>query len=340
MKIGLSRKVISVILAVLMVFTALPMTVFASVDNVDGTDEKSAALQEAITAYENKMDGTVYTNMYAAYKAYVDANEAYDAYVYGDDSSIDLATYTNALTTATANMTAWSSDFYAQATGSVSWPGSSDSSTYTQGTAYDQVLYATEVTTKITETTQFNNCLVRFYYPATTVLLYDGISGHVPKLPVGFTARKYTTSARYIYAVYPCVSSSDYTDDTNLQFTDYWHSGNGNNGDAVDWGWAYARTNSTPGYNYATGAASSGTSESHKSTGLANNSNNWYGHANVLSYVGGDIDGAGKELKLNWYTCCAASSTGTVTVDDNVRVKIVNYKLVIDTIETDRKSVV
>ena len=96
----MTKKFISVFLAVMMVVTMIPMSVFAATTN-NASDADAVALKNAMTAYENAMDGTIYTNMDAAYAAYVNANKAYDAYVYGD-ANITLSTYTNDLTTKTA----------------------------------------------------------------------------------------------------------------------------------------------------------------------------------------------------------------------------------------------
>lgn len=66
------KKVLSILLSVLMIITAMPFAgVTAFADNAN-----YKAVQDAITAYETMMDGSVYTNMAPAYNAYVNANEA------------------------------------------------------------------------------------------------------------------------------------------------------------------------------------------------------------------------------------------------------------------------
>lgn len=97
------------LLSVLMVVTMLPTFALSASAATSHKASDSAAIQlkSAITAYETKMNGTVYTNMKAAYDAYVAANKAYDAYVYGD-SNVTLSTYTTNLTNATNAMSAWS----------------------------------------------------------------------------------------------------------------------------------------------------------------------------------------------------------------------------------------
>lgn len=97
------------LLSVLMVVTMLPTFALSAsaATSHKASDSAATQLKSAITAYETKMNGTVYTNMKAAYDAYVAANKAYDAYVYGD-SNVTLSTYTTNLTNATNAMSAWS----------------------------------------------------------------------------------------------------------------------------------------------------------------------------------------------------------------------------------------
>ncbi|MBR2100826.1 MAG: hypothetical protein IJ927_05890, partial [Eubacterium sp.] len=75
---------------------------------------EAKALQLAMINYENKMaEGKVYKNMSAAYNAYVAANKGFDAYVYGGDTSVDIATLANNLNTATDNMnTEWTRAYF------------------------------------------------------------------------------------------------------------------------------------------------------------------------------------------------------------------------------------
>ena len=98
MKKSLSKKILAMFLAVLMLVTAVPFTSFAA------TETELNDLNAAITAYENKMNGTVYTNMKSAYDAYIVAREAKDAYVYGNNKSADLAKATQELKAATEKM--------------------------------------------------------------------------------------------------------------------------------------------------------------------------------------------------------------------------------------------
>lgn len=105
MKTHLSKRVLSVLLAVLMVITSVPMMAFTAFADID--DAVTGAIDDAMQVYELKMDGTVYTNMKAAYDAYLDAKEARDAFVYGD-IDVDLNAAAKKLQDATNAMTPWS----------------------------------------------------------------------------------------------------------------------------------------------------------------------------------------------------------------------------------------
>ena len=98
----LSKRILSIVLSALMVVTMLPT--FA----ISASAATNSNLESAISAYESKMDGTVYTNMKAAYDLYVQANYAKEALYFGDTSSYDANDIATKLTAATNAMTAWS----------------------------------------------------------------------------------------------------------------------------------------------------------------------------------------------------------------------------------------
>ena len=100
MKTRKGKRFLSVLLAAIMVLTALPLTALAE----GPTPAKSDALitlDNAINAYESAMDGKIYADMATAYDKYMAAKQARDMYVYGGDASQDLRTAAQALTTAT-----------------------------------------------------------------------------------------------------------------------------------------------------------------------------------------------------------------------------------------------
>ena len=164
---NLSKKVLAVLLSALMVFTALPFTALANA----ATDAEALQLKTAMEAYEGEMDGTIHTNMLPAYNAYIDANEAYDAYLYGAGTTAQLTAAKTALEAATAAMQVWTVPVF-------------DAKAYHEGNeaknAYSNVVYCT-TTTNWSGTNGYNNSYttigsqkVKIAMPTNIVFVYDG----------------------------------------------------------------------------------------------------------------------------------------------------------------------
>lgn len=100
----ISKKSLAILIALLMIIPVMPFTPPISVEAATDT----SALKNAISAYENKMNGTIYTNMKDAYDKYILACEAYDAITYGERTGIDVNTVASNLSNATTAMTAFS----------------------------------------------------------------------------------------------------------------------------------------------------------------------------------------------------------------------------------------
>ena len=102
----LSSKIIAVFLAVLMVMTSAPLAAIAS---TTAANSVLTALNDEIDAYRAQMNGTVYTNMLAAYNAYINAVKVYDKAAYGanDVTQADIESATNTLNTARTAMGTW-----------------------------------------------------------------------------------------------------------------------------------------------------------------------------------------------------------------------------------------
>ena len=147
------------------------------------------ALALLVARYEGMMNGTVYKNMAPAYKAYVDACEALDAYNYGGSygqNSAQIANAYSALNTAISGMTEWSAPAF-----------SAKSYYYSDEVGsgyYSNVVYSTSGDSGGTVAqSSSKNC--NYYYeagathlkliaPTTTVLVYDGIAGHEVSSPI------------------------------------------------------------------------------------------------------------------------------------------------------------
>lgn len=206
----MTKKIISVLLAVMMVVTMLPMSVFAAT-TLSKDDQVAVNAQAAIAAYENKMDGTIYKNMQAAYDAYINVVKSYNVYAYGDTDN-GLASYTQALIDATNAMTTegiydWTA--YAGITSAVpTFNGNSvsDSNLYgniiTAGTCTSGLNGKTDGETS-GQAVAFDRAAdtdVVVYHPEV-VALYDGKANIV--IPVAAAVKKRKNKARYVFTVYP-----------------------------------------------------------------------------------------------------------------------------------------
>lgn len=210
------KKLLSIVLAIMMAITSMPIsavTVFAA------NDEAVTEVEAAMVAYETKFSSDTYlVGISEAYEAYVACQKALDAYLYGGQTNA-LEGKADALIEATANLDTFDSDTYATATGEISWLQYTNSSysayniiDVSEGTA--NVLYAAEVGNHVAETATFNNCIVRYYMPSTSILLYDGIT--TPSIPIAFAARKTTSQVRYIYVTYPTSGTSSTDSSTGM----------------------------------------------------------------------------------------------------------------------------
>lgn len=334
----LTKKLISCFLVVLLVVSSLPMTVFASLDSVDGLDSlgdaNSTALMETIEEYEAMMDGTVYTNMSAAYEAYVDANEAYDAYVYGE-ATIDLSTYQTTLETAMAAMTEWSYNGISSATGT--WP--EDSSTIVTEEVYSNLLYCgsadTDFVSASTDTSGSDKQMdltVRFT-PAT--MLYDGIT--TPKLPVMAVMSGDSGKNRYVYSV---VLTDD--DSNSLSLVDAAWNGAATSG--TNWDFSWTRYNSSTGARVGTSSASSSYAAQVSQKKTFANKSLPEGDSNIIQYNKTFADGVYlKEITPTFLMY--AGSTSTFTNTDIIqggassqKIYVINYKAALDAIASNKSK--
>lgn len=174
MKTKLSKKVLSAVLAIMMVVTSIPMMAFTAL-----ADAQSDA-QAAINAYEAKINdvannGTIYTNMGAAYDAYVDVHEAGDAVQFGGADVSILASAVSNLNTAVNNMQPYS----------VNFNGSAYHCNSLANDGYSNVVYQTNApsgtaneTTLVTEVAanDFAGAQMKYMVPKQIVVAYDGVN--------------------------------------------------------------------------------------------------------------------------------------------------------------------
>lgn len=373
MKTKTSKKIVSLLLAVMMVVTSLPITssmVFGAGSTV--TDPAVTAVEEAMTKFENKLlePGTM-INIDTAYAKYVDCQKALDAYIYGGEANA-LDGKANALSTAVDNIQPFVPKTAENKT--PSFPGSStaDMAPYA-GTAYSNLLWssqATSIGSAMTYNTSGSATYVgqKLFMATDTVLLYDGTTS--ARIPVLADAYKSNTAepagtdmgrdaagkTRHVFGIYPTTANNaggDNADDPNFGLVDFWHtaaSWNGSNGDnnsTNSWVANYNATVSKPGFNFSN-ASVSNKIDANKSADLTQGKGSWnWGQArynapsierhfsNILEYKGGYFDGAGKTYTIPYWQVTSGDTAADAGFIAGVPINIVNYKYLL----TVRKTV-
>lgn len=203
MKITKSKRFLAMLLSVLMVLTSLPIAAFTAFGAAAATEDPAVTeVKTAMQKYEQKLDnGTVYTNMSAAYQAYVDCQKALDAYQYGttknDDGSYQndftgaLSGKADALNNAVNNM----SEFVPYTgTAHGTFPNDANNASEAEyAENYKNILYSAPVTrdpvyyaenqavtdpwrTWILGTLKATTADTSIFMSTDTVMLYDGIT--------------------------------------------------------------------------------------------------------------------------------------------------------------------
>lgn len=292
-------------------------------------------LESLCETYEQKMDGSAYTNMQAAYDAWYNAQAFLVGVEAGIENAENVDTYYTALQTAINNMGDWTS-----ATGNAQASFVDDST----GTSYDNfvhdgfdyttnILYWPGCTTYSTNNT-VANVVIDLYYP-TTVLLYDGTN--VPTMPVMALASKNEDRTRYVYQLYPAASNGDNSNNPNFRLTESWHGSNGDNSNRTA-NWTWTMENGTNGYPQAF----AGTANTSERLGLSRNTGVFgiftggavAALANGMQFVGTmDSNTYSSVYTLDWYrlTGDGADDTGFIS-NTNAPIYVVNYKALLDAV--------
>ena len=220
------KKAISLLLSSILIISTAPFTAFA--------EDAQTNLENAIAAYESKMDGTIWLNMTDAYDAYVEANKALDAYKYGN-ASIDLSSYTENLISKTEAMTFWKQQYAKKfidviSTGNQAFPddstGDIDLVRYHQYCCQNVLAWqrADESRgSKISGGTIGSTDIELWCYPNVVLLVDD--SGNAPQFPILAMAMKNAyNSTRWIWQLYPSKSLEDNSNSSDFRLTDNWHA--------------------------------------------------------------------------------------------------------------------
>lgn len=346
MKTKTSKRVLSFILAVMMVVTSIPMMAFTAFgDEAVAVDPAVKEVQDAMDAFEAKLATSgAFTNVDVAYNAYVDCQKALDAYIYGGETGA-LSGKAAALTTATNNVTTFTGykgtavpSFSGDTTFAMTDYAEGNSQANTHGAAYNNILYTTQTTSSNEmQSSETGNVIHRIIYPETT-LLYDGTNDTL--MPVMGMASVNAKKKRYIYASYPCVSATDNNDNASFNLRGYWHSAEGG---TLDFTWSYDQTANTPGYNYATGYKGNQSTD-HRSTQLTYTtgafgsfkSGNTRYIANVMKFVGTPAS-TYSDYTLTWYVSSGDTANSDVaTIDASAsKIHVVNYKTLLEGLKTN-----
>ena len=280
------RKLLAVFLSALMIAASIPFTVFAD------TDADLDSLKAEIGSFEDKMNGTVYTNITEAYKAYVKAKEAEYAYEFGNAKDIDIQTVANNLAAESSLMTVWNG-FQVE------------SPTFTYGNEVPDdfsrnIMYASSPI--VAGGYEKEDAIFKFILPQYAVIAYTGDEVRIPIM-----CAFHNNSGALIYRPKGALSlflNPDEKDTTNdnkyFQLGQTWRgfyemtkSGGPASASDFDWNSTWNRTSVSdeegrwadfPGYNKDTDAASG--KDNKGGYQPTNNGDKWWQYANYITYVG------------------------------------------------------
>ena len=327
-----TKKAVAVLMSALIILSSLAVGGFTASASTYSVEQ----LETLCETYEQKMDGSAYTNMQAAYDAWYDAQTYLVGVQAGMADPQDVDTYYTALETAINNMGAWT-----PATGNAQ-PSFVDDSTGTSydGFVHDGVDYAANLLywpgcTTYTANGTIANVIIDLYYP-TTVMLYDGKT--VPTMPVMALASKNEDRTRYVYQLYPSASSSDNANNPNFRLTENWHGSNGDNANRTA-NWTWTMENGTNGYP----KAFAGDADTNYRLGLSRNTGIFgiftggsvAAMANGMQFVGSlDSNTYSANYNLDWYrvTGDGADDSGYIS-NTGATLYVVNYKALLDAID-------
>ena len=323
------------------------ITLYTGEEGEEGEEEELAdtpagRLKEAISRYELKMNGTVYLDMAEAYDAYVEANKAYDAYKYGD-MDIDLDEYASDLRTKTDAMERWN---YSPDTVTPYFDGDTwDNSTYADHGVANILYWGSPYESDGAKWTTYNaKTVIELWYPQNTVLLMDGKS--TPAMPILGMAKRDSDDTRYVYQMYPCVSDSDSSQDTNWKMgttasDTLWYGVNGKHHRNHDWTWAVNdRGENSAVFKGEPGAISPETrlylSRDDGAWGLGA-TNYWAVFANTLRFNAAQSEYV-KTYTVHWYAVTGNDASDPCIISPTYQIHVVNIKPLLELIESSKNE--
>ena len=286
-------------------------------------------MKEAIELYETKMGGDIFTGMTAAYDAYVQANKVYDAWKYGDGTvtDSDLEAAATALRKKSVAMKQWSYNGYS---GVTPWydGDSGDNSAYANN-GVANILYWQNA--ENVASNKNANVTIDIWLPSRTVLLLDGVK--TPAMPVMAFAKMDVNKNRYVYNLYPCVSSSDNTNSSYFRLGTVnnetaWYGHNGTNDRSRDWIWGVTSSDSLGRPKGEAGTDTSKRLQLSKS-GTIWITYYWASMANVMKFVGNQSN-ALESYSLNWSRLTGDQASDTNIFSSSNSIQVLNYKMLLD----------
>lgn len=341
----ISKKVLSVFLAMVMVVTTLPSFAFnALAADATGSSNTVKApvssnmilLYDQMQKFEERISsGKIYTNYLPAYSAYINACKLYYACDPHDQNS-GLTNAYNELLAAMNSMNEWGKSLYAKAV-PTSYPSfSNDTTSWDSGAKnyYSNVLWGESGTSASRASYGASSVTADIYYPQT-VLLYDGLNdlSFGILLKMQGTSSSATNSNRYIF-------SAALNNDDAVLLKNWTGTGDGSNLD-----YTYHAASKTQQISYSSTEMTSGSSsvQIRKKGTFSGTSYTRY-FANQIHFD--DIDNPMgtseylREIYPSVTTYCGSEASQSNwnsdvinTVAGNSPVYIINYKAVTDAID-------
>ncbi|MBR1763296.1 MAG: hypothetical protein IJ731_08045, partial [Eubacterium sp.] len=342
------KRITAALLCAVLLISVMPISALA--------DESLNNLENAIKAYESKMDGTILLNMTEAYDAYVEANKALDAYKYGG-VNIDIESFTRNLTAKTNAMTPWQQQYAKKfidiiSTGNQAFQddstGAEDLARFEQYGCQNVLAWkrADESIGSKVEGGWVGNTNMEFWCYPNVVLLVDD-SGKLPQFPILVMAMKNVyKSTRWFWQLYPSKSLEDNANNDNFRLTDNWHAsttynlGNRN----YNWTWTMGlnmgnavqeEDNGEGNMGFAMGQAGA-VSQTYR-TRLYHDGR-WISMGNVVKFIG-SFDGYYKTYNsIPFYRVSGDSPDEIGYVDAKYPIHIVKYEPLLKTMKETKKG--
>ena len=355
MKTKLSKKLLSLLLAAMMIVTSVPII---SVSAFGATED--AAVTEVRTAMkelETKLaTAGTFTNVTPAYEAYVDCQEAIDAYTYGGEADA-LNGVADALRTAISNIGDFTgvevNEYVPTFIKGDGTENRADMENWHEK-GYNNILFSGLATAQFDEpcVTSSGGVSSKLYHASNIVALYDGVNEI--QIPVVISSYRNTTGKaynknRYIISAYPGNAEGDNAD--GWYMSDLWNAPSSGYDNSLDWSWIwwYGSTGQTSPNgnashafsNYADGvpvtanfSTHSGNLPSQKRSGFINytySNGNELAMSNILRYKGTPANYE-DTYQIEWIICNGAGDSNKDYVLSTAAspIRILNYKTLTD----------